>query len=47
MIHQAINSNCVTDQPFNISELEHALHRKKDTAPGEDKCTYLLFVNHQ
>ena len=42
MIHQAINSNCVTDQPFNISELEHALHRKKDTAPGEDECTYSM-----
>ena len=40
MIHQAINSNCVTDQPFNISELEHTLHRKKDTAPREDECTY-------
>ena len=42
MIPQAINSNCVTDQPFNISELELALHRKKDTAPGEDECTYSM-----
>ena len=27
----------MTDQPFNISELEHALHRKEDTAPGKDE----------
>ena len=31
-----------TDRPFNISEMEHALLRKKDTAPSDDGCTYSM-----
>ena len=37
-----INDAIHTDQPFNLSELEVALERKKETAPGEDGCTYSM-----
>ena len=42
IIHQAIQTKDITDQPFNLSELEHALQPKKDTAPGDDDCTYSM-----
>ena len=41
-INNAIYSASPTDRPFNMSELEHALLRKKDTAPGDDGCTYSM-----
>ena len=41
-VSHAIRSERITDRPFNISELENALRRKKDTAPGEDGCTYSM-----
>ena len=41
-INDAIHTISLTDQPFNLSELEVALQRKKETAPGEDGCTYSM-----
>ena len=42
IIYQAIQTKDITDQPFNFSELEHALQQKKDTAPSDDDCTYSI-----
>ena len=42
IIYQAVQTKDITDQPFNLSELEHALQRKKNTAPGDDDCTYSM-----
>ena len=39
-LNNVIHSERITDRPFNISELENTLRRKKDTAPGDDGCTY-------
>ena len=41
-LNHAIRSERITDRPFNISELENTLRRKKDTAPGDDGCTYSM-----
>ena len=41
-INNAIYSASPTDRPFNMSELEHALLMKKDTALGDDGCTYSM-----
>ena len=44
-INNALHTLSITDQPFNLSELEVALQRKKDTAPGDDGCTYSM-ISH-
>ena len=41
-VNHAICSERITDRPFNISELENTLRRKKDTAPGDNGCTYSM-----
>ena len=41
-INNALHTLSLTDQPFNLSELEVSLQRKKNTGPGDDGCTYSM-----